>query len=109
MSTCDKAELLRDYAFDEIPAAARPGFERHLAECASCAADLDQLRLTTAALRVVPDVEPPQRIAFVSDKVFAPSRFWNFAPWLGFASTAVMAVALIVSSYRKPTEVRTIV
>jgi anti-sigma factor RsiW len=108
MSTCN-TELLHDYAFDELPAAERPGFERHLAECASCAAELDQLRLTTAALRVLPDREPPQRIAFVSDKVFAPSRFWNFSPWLGLASTGVMAVALIMSAYHRPAEIRTVV
>lgn len=108
MSTCDRAESLRDYAFDELASGERAAMERHLAECNSCAAELDQLRLTTAALSALPDVEPPQRIAFVSDKVFAPSRFWNFAPWLGFASTAVMAVALIVSVYHRPGEIRTV-
>jgi anti-sigma factor RsiW len=99
MSTCTNAELLRDYAFDELPAADRPAFERHLADCAACAAELDELRLTTAALRALPDVELPQRIVFVSDKISTPSRFWNRSPWLGFASAGVMAVALMVSSY----------
>jgi hypothetical protein len=116
MSNCNKTELLRDYAFDELPAADRPAFERHLAECAECAVELDQLRLTTAALRILPDREPPQRIAFVSDKIYAPSKLWNFAPWLGFASAAVMAVALIVSTHQlthqsnhqQPSEVPTV-
>jgi hypothetical protein len=109
MSTCDKAELLRDYAFDELPAADRPALQRHISECAYCAAELDQLRVTTAALRVLPDREPPLRIAFVSDKVFAPSRFWNFAPWLGFASTGVMAAALVFTVIHRPVETRTVV
>jgi anti-sigma factor RsiW len=104
MSICTNAELLRDYAFDEIAAADRPGFERHLADCAACTAELDQLRLTTAVLCVLPDQEPPQRIAFVSDKAFAPSRLRSFAPWLGFVSAGVMAVALIVSSYHRQLE-----
>jgi anti-sigma factor RsiW len=105
MSNCTNAELLRDYAFDEIPAAERPAFERHLAACAECAAELDRLQLTTAALRILPDREPPQRIAFVSDRVFAPSRIWNLAPWFGFASAAVMAVLLAVNIYhRQPVE-----
>jgi hypothetical protein len=109
MSNCNNAELLRDYAFDEIPAAERPAFERHLAGCAECTSELDRLQLTTAALRILPDREPPQRIAFVSDKVFAPSRIWNLAPWLGFASAAVMAVLLTVNIYhRPPVEVRTV-
>ena len=109
MSTCDRAESIRDYAFDELAASERAAVERHLAECASCAAELDRLRLTTAALRVLPDREPPQRIAFVSDKVFAPSRFWNFSPWLGLASTGVMAVALVITVYHRPVEIRTVV
>ena len=44
------------------------------AACGDCALELDQLRLTTAALRTLPDREIPQRIAFVSDQVFEPSR-----------------------------------
>jgi len=108
MSKCDQADSVRDYVFDELGAGERAGVERHLADCVHCTAELDRLRLTTAALRMLPDVEPPQRIAFVSDKIFAPSRFWNFAPWLGFASTAVMAVALIVSAYHRPVEIRTV-
>jgi anti-sigma factor RsiW len=107
MSTCN-SDLLRDYAFDEVPAADRPALQRHISECASCAAELDRLRLTTAALRVLPDREPPQRIAFVSDKVFAPWRLWNFAPWLGFASAGVMAAVLMVDIYHRPTEIRTV-
>lgn len=107
MSTCSHNDLLRDYAFDEIPAAERPAFERHLETCPDCSVALDQLRLTTAALRILPDREPPQRIAFVSDKVFAPSRFRNFAPWLGFASAAVLAIALVVAVYHRPAEIQT--
>jgi hypothetical protein len=120
MSTCDRAEALRDYAFDELPAAEVRGMEQHLETCAMCAADLERLRITTAALRSIPDREIPQRIAFVSDKVFAPSAaarffngFWNSAARLGFASACVLGAALIVSGYRRTpppaAEVRTVV
>ena len=105
MSTCDRAEALRDYAFDELPAGERPEMEQHIAVCGDCAAELDQLRVTTAVLRVLPDREIPQRIAFVSDKVFEPSPlarffggFWNSAARLGFASACVLGAALIVSA-----------
>ena len=108
MSPCN-TDLLRDYAFEELPLADRPALQRHISECGACAAELDQLRLTTAALRILPDREPPQRIAFVSDKVFAPSRFWNFAPWLGFASAGVMAATLIFTVTHRPVEIRTVV
>jgi len=106
--TCN-TDLLRDYAFDELPLSDRPAMQRHISECADCAAELDQLRLTTAALRVLPDQEPPQRIAFVSDKVFVPSRLWNWAPWLGFASAGVMAAALVFTVAHRPVEIRTVV
>ncbi len=123
MSTCDRAEALRDYAFDELPAAERPGMEQHIAACGDCAAELDQLRVTTAVLRVLPDREIPQRIAFVSDKVFQPSPlarffggFWNSAARLGFASACVLGGALIVSAYHRPAappvaqrEIRTVI
>ena len=98
MSTCDRAEALRDYAFDELPAGrpARNG-TAHLPPAATARRELDQLRVTTAVLRVLPDREIPQRIAFVSDKVFQPSPvarffggFWNSAARLGFASACVL-------------------
>jgi hypothetical protein len=98
-SPCARAEALRDYAFDEqLPQEERRAMEQHLAGCADCALALDQLRLTTAALRTLPEREIPQRIAFVSDRVFEPSlfrRFWN----AGFASACVLAVALVVSGW----------
>src|ERR1700683_305703 len=96
---CARAEALRDYAFDEqIPQEERRAMEQHLAACAACALALDQLRLTTAALRTLPEREIPQRIAFVSDRVFEASLFrrcWN----AGFASACVLAVALVVSAW----------
>jgi anti-sigma factor RsiW len=97
-SPCKRAEALRDYAFDELPADERRAMEQHLATCGDCALELDQLRLTSAALRTLPDREIPQRIAFVSDRVFEPSpfrRFWS----AGFASACVLAVALVVSAW----------
>jgi len=49
--------------------------------------------------------EIPQRIAFVSDKIFEPSpvrrwfsAFWGSAGRLGFASAAMLSAALIFSS-----------
>ena len=111
---CDRTDLVRDYAFDELAAAERRSVEQHLAQCSSCAAELDQIRLTTAALRVLPDREVPRRISFVSDRVFEPrsgflSGFWNSAARLGFASACVLAVGLSFAAYHRQPEVRTIV
>jgi len=109
-------EALRDYAFGELPADRQPELEQHLGVCGECTLELDRLRLTTAALRTLPDLEIPQRIAFVSDKVFEPSAvsrffggFWNSAARLGFASACVLGAALVVSAYHRPAEVRTVV
>jgi anti-sigma factor RsiW len=111
-TTCGKAEALRDYAFDELPAIDRPEMERHIGACPDCAAELDQLRLTTAALRILPDREIPQRIAFVSDKVFQPSPVTRFlrSAWAGLASAGLMAAALIFTVVHQPApRVRTII
>jgi anti-sigma factor RsiW len=115
-SPCGRAEALRDYAFEESGADERQEMERHLATCGECALELDRLRVTTAALRTLPDREIPQRIAFVSDRVFAPSRwragfgnFWNSAAQLGFASACVLAAALVITAWHRPVEVRTVI
>jgi len=116
--SCGRAEeALRDYAFDELPAGERQAMEQHLAACGDCALELDRLRLTTAALHTLPDREIPQRIAFVSDRVFEPSafrRFWNSGARLGFASACVVAAAVVVSAWHLsavygPAEGRTVV
>jgi anti-sigma factor RsiW len=109
-------EALRDYALGELPADRHLELEQHLGVCGECTLELDRLRLTTAALRTLPDREIPQRIAFVSDKVFEPSPvsrffggFWNSAARLGFASACVLGAALVVSAYHRPVEVHTVV
>src|ERR1700761_5696368 len=93
-SSCECADALRDYAFDELPAAERRDMEQHLAGCSECVLELDRLRVTTAALRTLEDREIPQRIAFVSDRVFEPSafrRFWSSGARLGFASACMLS------------------
>jgi anti-sigma factor RsiW len=109
-------EDLRDYAIGEIEADRQSALEQHLAACGDCTLELDRMRLTTAALRSLPDREVPQRIAFVSDKVFEASPvsrwfaeswfagFWNSAARLGFASACVLAAALVVFAYHHPAD-----
>jgi hypothetical protein len=93
---------VRDYFFGELPQA-----ESHISACADCTAALDQLRATRAALLTLREEEPPQRIGFVSDKIFQPSplrrffsSFWLSGARLGFASAAMLSVALLVFSAR---------
>ncbi len=116
MNTCEHSEALRDYAFDELAHTERPAMERHIAACTSCDSELRALQLTTVALRSIPDREVPQRIAFVSDKIFEPSpvarflrTFFAFGGQLGFASACLLAGAIIFSATRRPGEIPTVV
>ena len=109
---CDRAELLRDYAFEELSPDDRRAMQQHLTECQACASDLDQMRLTTAVLRVLPDVEVPRRIAFVSDQAPATNwfaTFWNSAARLGFASACVLAIGLVFAATHRPPEAHTVI
>lgn len=100
---------LRDYYFKELPQNERRLTEVHVKTCANCREELERLRGTEAALLTLPDEEIPQRIGFVSDPVFQPSVFrrgwealWGSAALLGFASAAMLSVALVVFAFVHP-------
>src|SRR5580658_4452903 len=100
---------LRDYYFKDLAENERRLTEVHVRTCALCREDLDRLRGTESALLALPDEEIPQRIGFVSDPVFQPSRlprgwaaFWGSAARLGFAGAAMLSVALMVFSLTRP-------
>ncbi len=100
---------LRDYFLKELPDPQALQVEAHVRDCQSCREELDRLRLTEAALFALREEEIPQRIAFVSDKIFEPSpwrrawsAFWGSSARLGFASAAMLSVALIVFSLARP-------
>ncbi len=103
---------LRDYFFGELPEEGRRQVELHTKSCAACREELTSLQSTQAILLSVPDEEIPQRIGFVSDRVYEPSRllrwwraFWGSAPRLGFASAAMLSAAIIVSAMHRPVPV----
>jgi anti-sigma factor RsiW len=92
---------LRDYFLKELPAPERQQVDLHLKTCPACREEVDRLRLTEAALASLRDEEIPRRLAFVSDRIFEPSpwaRFWSSGARLGFASAAMLSVALVVYS-----------
>jgi len=113
--SCSPFEL-KDYFLKELPAAQEREVEAHIKGCPLCREELDRLQLTGAALFSLREEEIPQRIAFVSDKVFEPSpwRRWWSALWgssarLGFASAAMLSVALLVSAVMRPAPVGRVV
>ena len=92
---------LKDYFLKELPSPQRLQVEAHVKTCDTCREDLDRLQLTEAALFSLRDEEIPQRIAFVSDKIFEPSpvrrwftAFWGSTARLGFASAAMLSCAI---------------
>lgn len=97
---------LRDFLFDELTAGQHGEVRAHLRTCTPCATELDRLRSTHAALLTLRDEEIPQRIGFVSDKVFEPSPvrrwfagFWTSAARIGFVSAAMLSAAILIHAY----------
>ncbi len=104
---------IRDYFLGELSEAEKARTVRHLSACTGCTAELEDLRHLRFALESLPDQEPPQRIGFVSDKIFEPSRarriwngFWQSGPRLGFASAAMLSAALVFFALHPTREVR---
>jgi len=96
---------LRDYYLKELTDPQQRQVETHVKDCPACREELQQLRLTQAALFSLRDEEIPQRIAFVSDPVFEPSRarrwwaaFWGSGARLGFAGAAMLSAVLLFST-----------
>ena len=97
---------LGDYFFKALSASERRQVELHTSTCAFCREELERLRLTQAALVSLGEEEIPQRLAFVSDQVFEPSRwrsawsmFWASSVRVGFAAAIILSVGLIVFTF----------
>jgi hypothetical protein len=106
--SCSPFEL-RDYYFKELAENERRLTEVHVKTCANCREELERLRVTEGVLLTLSDEEIPQRIGFISDPVFQPSPFrrgwdalWGSAARLGFASAAMLSVALMVFALARP-------
>jgi len=100
---------LRDYYFKDLADNERRLMEVHVKTCADCREELDRLGSTESVLLTLRDEEIPQRIGFVSDPVFQPTAFrrgwdalWGSAARLGFASAAMLSIALMVFAFTRP-------
>jgi len=79
--------------------------EDHVRICQSCREEQERLRIAYSALMSLADEEIPQRIAFVSDKVFELrwwQRIWRSGPAMGFAAASVLAAAILVHAFTRP-------
>lgn len=101
---CSSVDL-KAYFLDEASRAEKASVEDHLRGCQACREELDRLKLTGTALRSLEEEEVPQRIAFVSDRVFEPRWYetiWRSGPAMGFASAVLLAAAILVHAYARP-------
>ena len=107
--TCASVDL-KAYFLAELDSRERTLVESHAASCQSCHEELERLRITQTALAALPQEEVPQRIAFVSDKVFEPrwwQSIWRSGPAMAFASSALLAAAILVHAATRPATVVT--
>lgn len=100
---------LRDYCLEELGMAEKRQVEAHLATCFDCREEVERLRLTQQTLLRLKDEEVPRRIAFVSDKVFEPSRaarwwaaFNAHVPRLAWSLALLLAVLFGGLSLARP-------
>jgi len=96
---------VKAYFLGELPASERSSLEGHVHGCQSCREELERLNLMQTALLSLEDQDVPQRIAFVSDKVFEPrwwQTMWRSGPAMGFASALMLAAAILVHTYARP-------
>lgn len=99
--SCSSVDL-KAYFLGEAAQQEKSSVEDHVRACQGCRDELDRLRLTQTALLSMEDEEIPQRIAFVSDKVFEPrwwQTIWRSGPAMGFASAAMLAAAILVHGF----------
>lgn len=106
---CKDGFDVRDYFWGELPEADKAEAARHVAGCGICGEELAELKAGRGVLMMLREEEPPQRIGFVSDKVFEPSpvrrwlySFWSSGARLGFASAAMLSVAILVFAAKQP-------
>ena len=96
---------VKAYFLGELAASEKSSLEGHLHGCQSCREELERLNLTRTALLSLEEQDVPQRIAFVSDKVFEPrwwQTMWRSGPAMGFASALMLAAAILVHTYARP-------
>ena len=102
--SCSTVDV-KAYFLGELAASEKNSVEGHVRACQSCREELERLNLMQTALLSLEDEEVPQRIAFVSDKVFEPrwwQTMWRSGPTMGFASALMLAAAILVHAYSRP-------
>jgi hypothetical protein len=89
---CDSKELLISFVYDELDAAEREPFRRHLAACAECQAEVAGLRNTQRHLSAWAPPEPDLGFRIVRNSAPVPAPRPRGPLW-GLAAAAVLVLA----------------
>lgn len=96
---CADKALLMSYVYGECDELERRTFEQHLAVCAECSAELDELRAVRVSLSEwkvpdrVPGVRLPLEVVERSAELTPPSRSWTPPWWLQTAAAILLLAA----------------
>jgi hypothetical protein len=90
----DVREWLPDHVAGRLDAEARSGVEAHLSACASCAEELELVRLLHAGRPRVPEELPDRILEAVRGEAVRRPRASARRPWWGLSAAAVAAIAL---------------
>jgi len=97
-------ERIAEYVLGEFAEADKTSADLHVRECAACAARVNEFRKTFSLLRSVPDVDPPQRIVFETEKRQVQALFWRWlAPALSAVAAALLTALFLTQATPAPT------
>jgi anti-sigma factor RsiW len=97
--TCDDKATLISYLYGELDAAAKQAVDDHIAQCATCAAEVTALGDVRWELGLwsAPDADLDFAIVkktdLASSNVLRPARWWNTVPVWAQAAAAILVVA----------------
>ena len=103
----------KGYVLAELTPAGMAACSRHLDGCAACRAEAESWQTTLGAMRALPQAGIPRHIVIAPQRVIAPARaaaveaskaswwqwLWQPVPRLGFASAALLALAIVAHGF----------
>lgn len=86
-------DKIAEFVFGELSKRDMAEAAGHLGQCTACREQVEQFKSTYAMLKTSPDLEPPRRTIFESEKPVASPWIWR---WLGpMAASAAVALAVV--------------
>lgn len=90
-------ERITDYVLGEMTGAEKTAADAHVRSCTECSGKIEEFQRTFAMLRSVPDVDPPRRIVFETEKRRPESWLWRWLIPAASAATASVLTALVLA------------